>query len=197
MESLLDRSDEALASAARDGERPAFEALVRRYASHLLAVVLRQVADDHRAADLVQEIWIKVYRALPRWQPAGSFRSWLFSIALNHVRDARRADRRAAVVQRDDFRQHAAAPGPDAASRSEEKERVARALAKVSEPFRTAVMLVDLLQLSYEEAATSLDCRVGTVKSRVNRGRLQFRDEFLRLEGPRDLADSCLGGPLP
>ena len=54
-----------------------------------------------------------------------------------------------------------------------------------TEPFRTAVVLVDVMQLSYEEAATSLDCRIGTVKSRVNRGRLAFRDAYVRVSGPQ------------
>jgi RNA polymerase sigma-70 factor (ECF subfamily) len=123
-----------------------------------------------------------VFRALPRFRPEGSFRSWLFSIALNHVRDAARSERRSRVVYFDEFRFAPAASGKhDPRGRTEEKAVIENAMREVTEPFRSAVILVDVMQLSYEEAAESLGCRVGTVKSRVNRGRLAFRDEYERL----------------
>ncbi len=190
----LEGTDEALATLASHGDRAAFEALVHRYGSHLHGVVEHQVGDSNRALDLVQEIWLKVFRAIPRFRPDGSFRSWLFSIALNHVRDNARAERRSKIVYLDDFR----TPTPGAASddphgRVEEKSAIEAALREVAEPYRSAVILVDVMQLSYEEAATALDCRVGTVKSRVNRGRLAFRDEYAKVSGdaidPRESAE--------
>ncbi|MFG0317003.1 MAG: RNA polymerase sigma factor, partial [Planctomycetota bacterium JB042] len=93
-------SDDSLAAAAAEGARPAFEQLVGRYGGPVLAVVEKQVGDHHAALDLAQEIWIKVFRALPRYRPGGSFRSWIFSITLNHVRDARRKQQRSPVVDK-------------------------------------------------------------------------------------------------
>lgn len=182
LDATRDSSDDELAASAAAGDRDAFEVLVRRYGPHLQGVVDHQVRDPHRGLDLAQEIWLKVFRALPRFRPEGSFRSWLFSIALNHVRDSERAERRSRVVYLDEFRSPPSTSAKhDPRGRTEEKAVIESALQGVLEPFRSAVILVDVMQLSYEEAANSLGCRVGTVKSRVNRGRLAFRDEYDRL----------------
>jgi RNA polymerase sigma-70 factor, ECF subfamily len=181
-DAMSDSADEDLAASAAAGDRDAFEALVRRYGSHLQAVIQNQVADVERTLDLAQEVWLKVYRALPRYRPEGAFRSWFFAIALNHVRDAARSARRSKVMYLDEFRSPpATAAHLDPRRRTAEKATIEAAMREVNEPFRAAVVLVDVLQLSYEEAAVSLGCRVGTVKSRVNRGRLAFRDEYERL----------------
>jgi len=146
--------------------------------------VERAIGDHHQAHDLSQEIWVKVFRALPRFRPDGSFRSWLFSIALNHVRDARRRNARNKVVYLDQFR---SPPPASAASnpggRTEEQAAIGDAIEKIAEPFRTSLVMIDVLQLSYEEAARALDTKVGTVKSRVNRGRLAFRDHYSQASG--------------
>lgn len=177
-----DPPDDELALRAAASDRDAFESLVRRYGPHLQAVVDHHVGDPHRGLDVAQEIWLKVFRALPRFRPEGSFRSWLFSIALNHVRDAARSERRSRVMYLDEFRfSGGSSLRHDPRGRTEEKAVIENALREVSEPFRSAVILVDVMQLSYEEAAESLGCRIGTVKSRVNRGRLAFRDEYDRL----------------
>ena len=177
------RKDEELATRAAAGEREPFEALVRQYGSVLQTVVERQVGDHHLAHDLTQEIWIKVYRAIARFRPGGSFRSWLFTIALNHVRDALRGQGRERVVYLDEFSVPPRAVGADPSGRTEERAAIEACLERVPEPFRTAVTLVDVLELSYEEAAQSLRCAVGTVKSRVNRGRFAFRDLYGQLGG--------------
>jgi RNA polymerase sigma-70 factor (ECF subfamily) len=184
MEPKADPKDEELAgrSAAGDPDaRGAFEALVHRYGGVLLGVVERQVGDHHLAHDLAQEIWIKVFRSIGRFRPEGSFRSWLFTIALNHVRDALRGQGRERVVFMDEFPTAPSAPGADPSGPTEERAAIEACLARVPEPFRSALTLVDVLELSYEEAAASLTCAVGTVKSRVNRGRFAFRDLYTRL----------------
>lgn len=176
-------ADETLALEAGAGSRAAFERLVSRFGAALLGVIEKQVGDVHLADDLVQEVWIKVYRALGKYRPQGSLRSWLFSIALNHVRDAKRRKARSRVVYIDDFRSDPdATPSFDPRGRVEEAAAIEAALERIQEPFRTAITLVDIMSFSYEEAAVSLDCAVGTVKSRVNRGRFAFRDYYLRSE---------------
>ncbi len=189
-------TDESLATAAGRGSRDAFEDLVFRYGSAVLAVVERQVGDHHGALDLAQEIWVKVFRAITRFRPDGSFRSWLFSIALNHVRDARRQQARSKVVYMDEFRASPSASRSfDPRGRTEEHAAIEAALAQVPEPFRTALVLIDVMQLSYEEAAGSLSCAVGTVKSRVNRGRFHFRDVYRKTNGDEDpVARPCHPG---
>jgi RNA polymerase sigma-70 factor (ECF subfamily) len=182
-------SDEELAGRAAGGEREAFEVLLRRYAPAVVAVVEAQVGDHHLALDLAQEVWLKVYRGLAGFETERRFRPWLFSIALNCARDSHRRETRTRVVYLDEYRDPPHAhPSSDPSGRAEERAVIASALARVVEPYRTAVQLVDVLGLSYEEAALSLRCSLGTVKSRVNRGRLAFRDHYARLEGERDAA---------
>ena len=177
-------SDEELALAAQAGSRDAFEQLVKRLGSSMQMVIERQVGDDHLALDLTQEIWVKVFHALPRFKPTGSFRSWLFSIAFNHVRDAKRRQARSRVVYLDDFRMPPQAPVRfDPRGRTEEHAAIEEALAQVPEPYRTSLLMIDVLDLTYEEVATALSTKVGTIKSRVNRGRLSFRDLYLRTSG--------------
>lgn len=177
-------ADEQLALDAAGGSRDAFEELVQRFGAAVRGVIEKNVEDYHLAFDLAQEVWVKVFRALPRWQPTGSFRSWLFSVALNHVRDAKRSKARSRIVYLDEFRTTPAAPkANNPHGRHEEQSAITAALTAVPEPYRTAVVLVDVNGLSYEEAAESLGCAVGTVKSRVNRGRFAFKDLYLRQEG--------------
>ncbi len=171
--------DETVAQRAGTGDVAAFEVLVRRYGAAVLAVVERRVGGDpHRAADLAQDAWVKVHKGLPKYRSTGAFRSWLFAVVLNQVRDGLKAEaRRPTVPLADDFE----ASVPSDEHGHDEKSAVRAALTRVDEPYRTAVALVDLAGLSYDEAGTSLGCSTGTVKSRVHRGRLAFRDAYLQL----------------
>lgn len=183
--SLEPSSDQALALEAAAGSRAAFSLLVERYAGRVVAVLERQLGDHHAALDIGQEVWIRVHRALPRYRPGHSFRSWLFAIALNAARDEGRRRQRSRVVYVEEFSdpqgvERRAVPPAESAL---EESPVEQALARVPEPYRTAVTLVDVEGLSYEEAAESADCALGTMKSRVARGRAAFRDAWVRIEG--------------
>jgi RNA polymerase sigma-70 factor (ECF subfamily) len=179
----LGAADGELALLAASGDRRAFEALVERHAGLLLSVLEQRVGDHHQAHDLAQEVWLKVYRAIGRFRPDGSFRSWLFTIAFNHLRDALRGRGRERIVYLDDYRSPLAAPErANPSGPTEERAAIQECLARVPEPFRSAVTLVDVLGLSYEEAARALACAVGTIKPRVNRGRWAFRDAYKQLD---------------
>lgn len=191
------QTDEALVREAAAGARDAFESLVGRYGSALSSALRKQVPDRHLVDDLAQEVWVRVYRSLARFRAGASFRPWLFSIAFNLVRDVRRSrkwDERTAASE-EDFH-FPAAPGEyDPRGRVEEQAAIDEALARVPDPFRGAVHLVDVLGLTYLEASESLACSLGTVKSRVNRGRLFFRDHYLKLSGePEPCPGSGLSG---
>lgn len=174
-------ADEEHALRAAAGAVDSFEALVERYGARLLAVLERQTGEHHVAHDLAQEVWIKVFRTLDRFRAGAAFRPWLFTIALNHLRDAHRRAGRSRVVSMEDHRHDAAIAAAD--DPRDERAAIAQALGRVDEPFRTALGLVDVGGLTYEEAAQTLECAVGTVKSRVHRGRLLFRDHYLKLCG--------------
>src|SRR5262245_579781 len=177
-------SDQALAMQAAGGAREAFAELVARHTRGLHAVLHAALRDRHRSEDLAQEVWIKVFGALPRYRPAGSFRSWLYSIALNHLRDALRSGRARQPAPTPDVGGLVDEEGPHPAERRDEARRVQRVVAGLDEPFRTALTLVDLAGLSYDEAATASACSLGTIKSRVHRARLAFRDAWLARPAP-------------
>lgn len=172
-------SDQELAVQAAGGRREAFAELVARHTRGLHGVLQAALRDRHRSEDLAQEVWIKVFGALPRYRPAGSFRSWLYSIALNHLRDALRTGRVRRPPPTPDVEALIDEEARHPAERRDEVRRVHRVVADLDEPFRTALTLIDLAGLSYAEAAESCGCSLGTVKSRVHRARLAFRDAWV------------------
>ena len=184
-------TDEALATEARSGSRAAFEELVSRHGGAVVALLERRCRDHHLALDLAQEAWVRVFRALPYFDASRSFRPWLFSIALNAARDEGRRRKRSRIVSLDDYRE--SLPAKSSLDELDERALIDDSIAHVDEPFRTAILLVDVHGLSYDEAADSLGVAVGTIKSRVNRGRLAFRDHWLRLSGA-STEELTLGG---
>ncbi len=188
-------ADEALAAEAAEGITSAFALLVERHASTVLAVVERAIGDHHQACDLTQEIWIKVHRALPRFESNRRFRPWLFTIALNHVRDEqRKLGRRGDRFRLEDFPVEFPAKVEDSIERRDVRLQIENALDQVPDPYRSAVHLVDVLGLDYDEAARSLECSKGTVKSRVHRGRQAFQAAYVQLTGETEQPKSSKRG---
>ena len=178
-------SDAALMARVQAGDHGAFEPLVRRYEKRLFGYFLNLVEDPATAADLAQETFVRVYRAVPRYRESGRFESWLFRIAANLVRSRRRRlDQRAAHVSLEETpaaeRELAARGGerrPDeAAWRAELRDALEKALPQLPLVFREAVVLRDVQGWSYREIAEMLGVEEGTVKSRAHRGRQRLRE---------------------
>lgn len=177
-------TDEELAARAQDGDLDAFEALVVRHGGGVIAALERLLGDHHQACDAAQDAWIKVHRALGRYRRGASFRPWLFAIALNQGRDALRSRRRRPGGSAAPLELLPAHGASDPDQSSPERSAIAAALAAIDGAFREAVVLVDVVGLGYAEAAAALGCAEGTVKSRVHRGRVAFRDAYERLTEP-------------
>ncbi len=189
------RSDHALMEATRRGDTEAFATLVVRHAPAVSAFLRRMTGDVHRAEDLAQEAFLRVYRCARDYRPAARFTTWLYTIALNLARDAHKSDGRHPAVYLEDVPGGALArkTGEDgdegplvAASRSEVREAVRRVVGRLPEPYRSALVLRDLQGLSYEETAEVLGCPIGTAKSRVNRARLCFAEFYAREAAARE-----------
>ncbi|MEO1696335.1 MAG: RNA polymerase sigma factor [Planctomycetota bacterium] len=177
--------DEALVVRAMGGDRPALGALIARHGADLQFALEGRVRHAEDALDLAQETWMRVARSLPQFRVGQRFRPWLFAIGFNALRDhLRRTGARpeagalAFGAGDDDDLGSATADGT---ARLEEREAIEFALAHVEEPFATAMRLVDVLGLEHAEAAEALDCAVGTVRSRLSRGRAVFRTAYERL----------------
>jgi RNA polymerase sigma-70 factor (ECF subfamily) len=182
MNGSWDQARDPLA-ALRDGDSGPFEELVRRRSRHLLGFFMRQGAGMHEAEDLTQEVFLKLYRAAPRYRPEERFAAFCFRVARNVWIDGRRragARLETALSASRDAEEGAAPRGPlcadvpadgrgpaEAASLSEEDRRVRAALADLDEPHRMVFELGVIEELSYAEIGSILAIPVGTVKSRM------------------------------
>ena len=179
-------SDLSLVQRAQKGEAGAFDALVRRYQHKVVKLVMRYVRNQTEAEDIAQEAFIKAYRALPRFRGDSAFYTWLYRIAINTAKNALAARARNPVqfdIDRGEGRDDGDAPfdlqdrmtdtaTPEALALTEEiRATVTAAIEQLPEDLRTAIMLRELEGLSYEEIATTMDCPVGTVRSRIFRAR--------------------------
>ena len=157
------------------GEVPTWEAVARSHGRFLYNVAYRLTGNDDDAYDLVQEALLRVRKGLETYQP-GSMEAWLSRIVTNVFLDEvrRRRRRPVEVLPEDPERLLPSSPGADEATDSLPDD-VQIALRRLPEDFRTAVVLCDVVGLSYEEIADALSVPVGTVRSRIHRGRRLLR----------------------
>ena len=179
----------ALIARAQGGDLSAFDALVLRHQQMVYAVALRMLNNADDAQDVAQDAFVRAYRAIGTFRHEAKLSTWLVSITMNLCRNRRRwwARRRQVIVASLDdpvetgegtMAQEVAdpAPGPvETAQRRELQQQLAQTLQLLEEPYRSVIVLRDIQGYSYEEIAQMLHCRVGTVKSRINRARLQLR----------------------
>ncbi len=170
--------------AARNGDQAAFEQLVRLYEKRVFALTLRMCSNREDAAEAAQETFLAVWQGLPNFRGESSFSTWLYRLASNACVDLLRREgrhRAAAGPSLDDEETRTdvpdSAPTPhEQAERQELREQVEAGLRALSPDHRQVLVLRELHQLSYDEIARVLSLDVGTVKSRINRGRKQLRN---------------------
>jgi RNA polymerase sigma-70 factor (ECF subfamily) len=167
--------DRELVERARAGERQAFDQLVARYQRRLLRLVLRLLRDQAEAEDVVQEAFLKAYRALPRFRGDAAFYTWLYRIALNGARNAilRRRQRTGPGPLPSQLPAAAPEEGTPEAMLLSKQVMLTIDLAMEALPLdlRTAIVLREIEGLSYEEIAHIMECPLGTVRSRIFRAR--------------------------
>ena len=173
--------DAALVEEALGGRLEAFNELVRRHQDHLFGLVYRLVPDRDQAADAVQEAFFNAYKHLASYR-GGSGRSWLGRIAINAAMDMGRARRRRPSQPYPEFEDDSWQPPAGHEEEPESRALVAersKALATALDalPFeqRTCIVLYDVQGYDYSEIGTLMHVEVGTVKSRIHRGRLALR----------------------
>jgi RNA polymerase sigma-70 factor (ECF subfamily) len=169
----------------RFGDAQAFDEIYHRFDQMAYNLAFRLSGDAEVAADLTQEIFLRVFRHIGQFRGHSSLKTWIFRIAVNHCRSS--LGRKHLLTQPfvDEPGEGGVlglnlpdpSRGPeDLAVAADESRRVAAGLARVPPKFREAVVLRDLEGLSYEEIAEVLGVRIGTVRSRIARGREQLRD---------------------
>ena len=164
------------------GEVPTWEEVARDYGRFLFTVAYRLTGDDDAAQDLVQDVLLRVRRGLPTYQP-GSMEGWLSRITTNLFLDSvRRRQRRPvdALPEREDTVLPPTPSADEALAAEKLGDDVQAALRGLPEDFRVAVVLCDVAGLAYAEIAEVLDVPVGTVRSRIHRGRALLREVLVR-----------------
>jgi RNA polymerase sigma-70 factor (ECF subfamily) len=183
-------SDEALAAAANAGDRGALEVLLARHLDRVHAICRRVTGHPEDARDAAQEALIAVVRGLHRYDGRSLFTTWLYRVATNAALDElRRKKRRPEPAELHEERAPGGGAGATAGGASVESAVAARldvdaALAALSPEFRAAVVLRDLCDLDYAEIADVLDVPIGTVRSRIARGRAAIADHLREPTGP-------------
>ena len=174
-------TDQQLVERVQKGDNRAFDLLVLKYQHKMISVVSRYIQDSHEVYDVVQEAFIKAYRALGNFRGDSQFYTWLYRIAINTAKNylvSRGRRPPASDVDVDDAEFYS---GSDLLKdvdspennlfRDELKAEVDRAIKELPEDLRTAVTLREFEGLSYEEIAEVMGCPVGTVRSRIFRAR--------------------------
>ncbi len=177
--------DQALVRRAVAGDLEAFNGLVEIYQDYLFALVARIVGDRDAAADVVQEAFLNAYRNIARFR-GDVFRSWLTRIALNAAHDVLRTKRRRPADPFPEWEDEGwQPPAPDdddperAAHRRARTLALSAALGQLTDDQRAAIVLYDVQGFDYGEIAEITGASLGTVKSRIHRGRLALRELLL------------------
>jgi len=177
-------TDYELVLACVEGDKASFGELATRYKNLIYSVVLRMVSDKEEANDLAQEVFIKIYRNLEKYQPEYKFSTWTIRIATNHVIDYRRK-KKADAVNIDDVAGGLYADGgasPEDAYIAEEQSRMLRDLvASLPDIYRVPIILYHEQGLSYQEISEITEEPLSKVKNRIFRGRRLLKESLMSM----------------
>jgi RNA polymerase sigma-70 factor, ECF subfamily len=183
--------DAELVSQVRAGEQSAFAELIRRHHAWVIGLCAAALGDKSAADDAAQEVFLKAYQSLPKFQGGSSFSTWLHRIAANHCLDLlRRRSRRPTeswdelLEKEGDNIHRLLAAAPDAERSREDAELVTRVLDRLSPEYRLILTLREIQGLSYEEIAAAMGCSLDSVKARLQRARKDFADRLRHFLDP-------------
>lgn len=187
--------DQTLVEAAASGDHRAFETLVSKYERRVFAVALQLTRNGDLAQELTQEVFVRAWKALPRFQGGASFYTWIYRILKNlNIDRHRRNKRRASSEFNDDVGWRVSEVGVGHTARQEvdgvehthrgEMHKVLhQALAELSENHREILVLREVQDLSYEEIAEAMEIPKGTVMSRLFHARRKLKEQVVELVG--------------
>ena len=181
--------DQLLVERVQNGDKKAFDLLINKYQHRIISLVARYVSDQTEAQDVAQEAFIKAYRAIERFRGDSAFYTWLYRIAINTAKNwlvARKrrppaSDIDAVDAEQYDMNSRLKEQGTpeNELMREEIKRTVFDTIADLPDDLRTAIMLREMEGMSYEDIAITMDCPIGTVRSRIFRARESI-DEKLK-----------------
>ncbi|MBQ6715922.1 MAG: sigma-70 family RNA polymerase sigma factor [Clostridia bacterium] len=178
----MQRDDDRLVNLALDGDSRAFEILMEKHEAKMYAVALRMCKNREDAQDCLQDAMLRIYKALPSFKGQSSFSTWAYRITMNTCLDDLRRKKVRQAQSLDQMLEIGWSPVDENNSterhieNSELKRNLSKAIQTLPEEMRAAVVLRDVQGFSYEEIASILSTNVGTVKSRISRGREKLRE---------------------
>ena len=191
-----ERGDNELLHDFLEGDREAFSALVKRHEDRLFAMALRMTGNRADALDATQDAFVAAFRRAKSFRGEAAFGTWLYRIAINATQDLLRKRRHESLTEdldeADESQQRAGVSGIDDAV--VDRVDIGRALAALSEEYREAVVMHDIGGVPYDEIARLTGTKMGTVKSRISRGRRRLSE---LLEQQRGDATSNYRDPDP
>jgi RNA polymerase sigma-70 factor, ECF subfamily len=180
--------DSVLVQRCRTGDAAAWEQIVRDYSRRIYNLAYRFTGNNESAEDLTQDVFVRVYRALGQYDPSqGNLSNWLMRLARNLIIDDYRRRQRTPTDGSDalddhEYHLHGSTDGPERSlQRHERRMQVHAAIRKLSPELRECVILRDIEELTYAEIVDLLKIPEGTVKSRINRGRIELAKILKRM----------------
>jgi RNA polymerase sigma-70 factor (ECF subfamily) len=180
--------DQLLVERVQKGDKKAFDLLINKYQHRIISLVARYVSDQTEALDVAQEAFIKAYRAIPRFRGDSAFYTWLYRIAINTAKNWLVAKKRrpptsdidAADAEKYDMDSRLKEQGTpeNELMREEIRRTVYDTIAELPDDLRTAIILREMDGMSYEEIAVTMDCPIGTVRSRIFRAREAIHEKL-------------------
>jgi len=174
-------ADDNLISAARTGDPWAIRELYEKHVGSVYGLVYRMLDDKQEAEEITQDVFVKAFRALTRFDARSSFKTWCLQIAVNASYDVLRKRKRRAPYRAEwDERMDVRGDNPERGQlmRVDLQYHLGRALANLHEDLRTTFVLRDIEDLSYQEISDVLHCSPGTVASRIARARKQMAEQL-------------------
>ena len=185
-------SDKTLVERFRHGDEEAFSTLVERYAARTYRVAYGVLGNREDAEEVAQDVFVKIHKALADFRGDSEFSTWLYRIAMNRAKNKYRWNKSRgegvkvsidAPLENDDDKrtleiEDVERSPDDVHETSELMESLADELEKLPEVYRTPLVMWNVDEVSYEDIAKALGCKVGTVKSRINRGRTILREKL-------------------
>ena len=183
----MDHQEQSWIASARNGYEAAFGELVQKYQKRVYALTVRMCPTPELAEEAAQEAFLSAWQGLPFFRGDAAFSTWLYRLASNACVDLLRKERRHQGTSLDDDTVGAEIPDTkptpeEAAETKELRAQIEAGLRQLSPEHRAVLILREIQQLNYEEIADALSLDLGTVKSRISRGRRQLRD-FLKEQG--------------
>ena len=185
-------SDKELILRFQQGDELAYVELVNRYRNRLINFVFRFVGSSEEAEDIVQDTFVKLYQKKDYYRPISAFSTWIFTIASNLAKTELRKRKRRKVsylsqigMEEKDFDIPVEDTTDEETVGEYTESQIQDAIQSLQLHFRTALILRDIEELSYEEISKILDVPLGTIKSRINRARLQLQKKLKHVHKDR------------